>query len=180
MGAGFDAWLALSIETDDQWVALVSFLGAPAWATDAALATHAGRAAQHDLLDRQLAAWIAGRDVAALADALTAVGVPAARCFDPRSQSTHPQMMARRFYETVTHAELGVHPVPGLPFRYASVSHWLHRAAPTLGEHNADVLNASCRGRRGNAVASRGGRRHRFAPDGSMSALLQARTPAPW
>lgn len=140
MGAGFDAWLALSIETDDQWVALVSFLGAPAWATDAALATHAGRAAQHDLLDRQLAAWIAGRDVAALADALTAVGVPVARCFDPRSQSTHPQMMARRFYETVTHAELGVHPVPGLPFRYASVSHWLHRAAPTLGEHNADVL----------------------------------------
>lgn len=139
-GAGFDAWLALSIESDEQWAALVSFLGGPAWATDAALGTHAGRVAHHDLLDRELSAWTAGRDVAAVADELTAVGVPAARCFDPRVQSTHPQAEARRFYETLTHPELGDHPVPGLPFRFASVPRWVHRPAPLLGEHTSEVL----------------------------------------
>ena len=139
-GAGFDSWLALSVATDDQWAALVSFLGSPTWATDPALTTHAGRAAQHDLLDRELAAWTADRDVVAVADALAAVGVPAARCFDPRVQSTHPQMVARGLFETVTHPEIGQLPAPGLPFRYASVPQWIHHPAPLLGEHNAEVL----------------------------------------
>jgi crotonobetainyl-CoA:carnitine CoA-transferase CaiB-like acyl-CoA transferase len=30
--------------------------------------------------------------------------------------------------------------VPGLPFRYASVPCWLARPAPTLGQHNREVL----------------------------------------
>ena len=139
-GAGFDEWLALSVETDAQWAALVEALGAPGWATDAALATHAARVAQHDALDAHLSAWMADRDVAATADALCAAGVPAARCHDARVQSTHPQMVHRGFYDTVTHPEIGPHPVPTTPFRYRSVARWAHRPTPLLGEHNDDVL----------------------------------------
>ena len=29
---------------------------------------------------------------------------------------------------------------PTLPFRYASVDHWLRNAAPTLGQHNREIL----------------------------------------
>lgn len=139
-GEGFDEWLALSIETDDQWQSFVRYLGAPKWAADPALATLAGRLADHDRLDREIAAWAAGRDVAPLADELAARGIPAARCSDPRVQSTHPLMVARGLYESVNHPEIGEHPVPGLPFHYASVANWVHRPAPLLGEHNADVL----------------------------------------
>jgi formyl-CoA transferase len=38
------------------------------------------------------------------------------------------------------------HPIVGrqktmsAPFRYASVDHWLERAAPMLGQHNAEIL----------------------------------------
>jgi crotonobetainyl-CoA:carnitine CoA-transferase CaiB-like acyl-CoA transferase len=28
----------------------------------------------------------------------------------------------------------------GAPFRFASVDRWLRRAAPTLGQHNAEIL----------------------------------------
>ena len=139
-GAGLEQWLALSVATDEQWMTLVVELGSPAWACDAALSTHIGRAAHHDLIDEHLRAWVADRDVAAVADALVARGVPAAVCFDPRVQSAHPQMMARGFFETVDHPELGTHPVPGLPFRYASVDHWVNRATPTMGRDNAEVL----------------------------------------
>lgn len=139
-GEGFDEWLALSVTTDAQWQSFVSFLGRPDWAVSATLATHAGRAAEHDRIDDELREWAAGRDVCATADALVAVGVPAARCSDPRVQSLHPQMQSRGFFETVEHPELGTYPVPGLPFRYASVSAWQHTATPTLGQHNADVL----------------------------------------
>jgi crotonobetainyl-CoA:carnitine CoA-transferase CaiB-like acyl-CoA transferase len=143
-GAGVEEWLALSIETDVQWRSFVEVLGAPAWALDPALDSHAGRTANHDLIDREIAAWVAGRDVAATADELTARGVPAARCSDPRVQSTHPHMVARNLYETVVHPDLGAYPVPGLPFRYESVARWTHRAAPRFGEHNASVLSRLC------------------------------------
>lgn len=139
-GVGFDEWLALSVATDAQWAALVDHLGSPAWATDPTLATHAGRAAQHDRIDDEFAAWMTGRDVAVTADALVARGVPAARCHDARIESMHPQMVARGFYDEVTHPELGPHPVPTVPFRYASVERWAHRPTPMLGEHNDDVF----------------------------------------
>jgi crotonobetainyl-CoA:carnitine CoA-transferase CaiB-like acyl-CoA transferase len=31
-------------------------------------------------------------------------------------------------------------PLPSLPFRYASLDHWLRTPAPTLGQHNEAVL----------------------------------------
>ena len=139
-GAGFDEWLALSVATDEQWATLVDHLGAPAWATDPALASLAGRKAHHDAIDLHLAEWMRDRDVAATADALCALGVPAARCHDTRVQSTHPQMVHRGFYDTVVHPELGAHPVPTTPFRYRSVARWAHRPTPMLGEHNVEVL----------------------------------------
>jgi crotonobetainyl-CoA:carnitine CoA-transferase CaiB-like acyl-CoA transferase len=30
--------------------------------------------------------------------------------------------------------------LPTVPFRYASVDHWLHGPAPTLGQHNREIL----------------------------------------
>jgi crotonobetainyl-CoA:carnitine CoA-transferase CaiB-like acyl-CoA transferase len=137
---GFEQWLAISVETDEQWKGLVEALGAPSWALDAALASRAGRHAAHDLLDAELGAWAAARDLDTAVALLVAHGVPAARLWDPRIQSRHPQMAARSFYEELDHPSLGRHPVPGLPFRWTTVDRWTRRATPTLGQDNDDVL----------------------------------------
>jgi crotonobetainyl-CoA:carnitine CoA-transferase CaiB-like acyl-CoA transferase len=34
----------------------------------------------------------------------------------------------------------GEHALPALPFRFRRVDHWLDRPAPTLGQHNDEVL----------------------------------------
>jgi crotonobetainyl-CoA:carnitine CoA-transferase CaiB-like acyl-CoA transferase len=138
--AGVEQWLALSVTSDEHWRGLVATLGDPSWAADPSLSTHAGRTQQHDLLDEQLTAWAADRDLDATVELLVAHGVPAARGADPRLLSFHPQFAARRFFEEVDHAALGRHPVPGLPYRFASVDRWVHRATPTLGQDNHDVL----------------------------------------
>ena len=138
--AGFDRWLAVSVETDEQWRALVHALGEPAWATDPALATAAGRHAQHDLLDERIGAWCARRDAHESAELLVAHGVPAAFGRDPRLLVEHPQLRARRYHETVDHPVVGERPTPTVPFRYASVDRWLRRAAPTLGADNTSIL----------------------------------------
>ena len=58
----------------------------------------------------------------------------------PRVHSSNPQMAARGFFESFTHPVVGTHPVPTVPFRYASVERWLRSPAPTLGQHNREIL----------------------------------------
>ncbi|GAA3146809.1 CoA transferase [Planomonospora alba] len=136
-----DEWLALAVATDEHWAALRAALGDPAWARAPELADAAGRRRAHDEIDERLAAHCAGRDAAELAEALTARGIPAARVVPPSEVLDNPQFTAREFAETLRHPLLGVHRMPGLPLRLASRDGpWLSRPAPTLGQHNDEVL----------------------------------------
>ncbi len=133
-------WLALSVEDERQWRALVEVLGRPAWATESALDGRAGRRAAHDALDAKLSSWLSTREREEALKVLLDAGVPAAPVADPRACSEDPQMSARGFYETSDHPVLGSLPVPTVPFRYASVERWMRAPAPTLGQHNHEVL----------------------------------------
>ena len=135
-----ERWLVLSVATDEQWSALVDALGRPDWATDPALRTHEGRRAAHDLLDEKLSAWAAETDLDKAVDLLVSAGVPAAPAVDARRTSEHPQYVARGYYEYPEHPVIGVRGHPSVPFRFASVDHWLRSAAPTLGQHNHEIL----------------------------------------
>jgi crotonobetainyl-CoA:carnitine CoA-transferase CaiB-like acyl-CoA transferase len=141
---GEEAWLALSVQTDDQWRGLRAALGDPAWAADPALDRFPGRWAAHDEIDRHLAAWAAGLDLDEAVDRLLTHGVPAAAAADPRTISTHPRLAELGLFETVTHPVAGTHPVMGVPVRFPGVDRWVRAPAPTLGEHNASVLGRIC------------------------------------
>ncbi|HET6810204.1 MAG TPA: CoA transferase [Acidimicrobiales bacterium] len=137
---GNEGWLAVSVATDDQWEGLRRALGAPPWASDAALDSAEGRAAAQDDLEKGLAGWAAGQDAGPAADLLLAHGVPAAAVYDFRAVSEHPEFVARRFFEHFDHPVVGHHPVFGMPFRYSGIERWVHSPAPTLGQHNHEVL----------------------------------------
>ncbi len=137
---GEENWLALSVETDAQWQALTEVVGRPEWARDPELGTLAKRRAQHDRIDEGLHAWTAERDLESVVEELVAHGVPAAVLVDARLSSDHPQMVARGFYEETPHPAVGTHPVPGVPFRYASRERWIRFPAPTMGQHNREIL----------------------------------------
>jgi crotonobetainyl-CoA:carnitine CoA-transferase CaiB-like acyl-CoA transferase len=92
------------------------------------------------VLDEHIGDWAARRDAAETAELLVAAGVPAAVGRDPRSMVRHPQLRARAYHEVIDHPVVGTLPTPTVPFRYASVERWLRRPAPTLGEHNAEIL----------------------------------------
>ncbi|MCP5040559.1 MAG: CoA transferase, partial [bacterium] len=132
-------WLALSVASETQWNALVAWLGRPTWATRIGSDLSARRAAEDDI-DRALSDAFATRELAACLEELVAVGVPAAAVHDPRALALHPQFIARGFFDEVEHTVVGRQATMGPPFRYASVSHWLKHAAPTLGQHNREIL----------------------------------------
>jgi crotonobetainyl-CoA:carnitine CoA-transferase CaiB-like acyl-CoA transferase len=123
---GREQWLALSVETEGQWHALTALLGEPGLSRDAA--------------EPALVRFAASQPREALLARLLAAGVPAAKVADPRAASLCPQHAARGFFEEVEHPVVGVQPLPTVPFRYASLKRWIRSPAPTLGQHNRDVL----------------------------------------
>ena len=84
--------------------------------------------------------WSAAHDRAAVLRLLDERGIPAAALADPRVASLHPQHAARGFFEEIDHPVVGRQPLPTVPFRYASTPRWLRSPAPTLGQHNREVL----------------------------------------
>jgi crotonobetainyl-CoA:carnitine CoA-transferase CaiB-like acyl-CoA transferase len=139
--AGVEEWIAIAIATDPQWDALRALLGDPDWASDPALATATGRRAAHDLLDARLAEWTADRDARVLSEQLCAAGVPAGYVCDARDIRFNPQLEHRRFFETEDHPVCGPVVLPNAPWRFAGITEpWLRRPAPTLGQHNDEVL----------------------------------------
>jgi crotonobetainyl-CoA:carnitine CoA-transferase CaiB-like acyl-CoA transferase len=138
--AGEDSWVAIAVENDAQWNALTKVLGDPAWAALPEVGTHDGRRAAHDAIDTKLRAWTATRAASATADELCEAGVPAAEVIASRDVVHNPQLRHRGLFEIQPHRVTGEHELPALPFRFRRVDHWLSRPAPTLGQHNDEVL----------------------------------------
>src|SRR6202041_209566 len=81
---GEERWLALSVETDQQWESAKVVLGHPPWAELPELATSQGRHAGHDRLDAELALWSSDQDLDSVVERFIAAGVPAGAVRDPR------------------------------------------------------------------------------------------------
>jgi crotonobetainyl-CoA:carnitine CoA-transferase CaiB-like acyl-CoA transferase len=136
-----ETWIALAIQDDAQWRALVGVLGAPAWATDPALETVEGRCDRAEAVDAKLEQWFADKDLGEVVERLTEVGVPAGKVTDPRRLDEHPRLLETGFFEFLEIPEAGRQPVPRAPFRFERIEAWYTRPSPTLGEHNAEVLD---------------------------------------
>jgi crotonobetainyl-CoA:carnitine CoA-transferase CaiB-like acyl-CoA transferase len=133
-------WLAVSVEQEGHFTALCQILGAADWAADPELASRLGRRTRHGELDRRLAEWASARPAPDAAGQLVAAGVPAGQVADQRFLGDRPQFAARQFFQELDHPVVGRQRIPAMPFRFASVDRWLHRPAPTLGQHNHQVL----------------------------------------
>ena len=134
-------WLAIAVEDDVQWAGLRRALGDPGWVRDSALATAAGRRAAHDALDEALVRWCAERRARDAEALLLAEGVPAAAAVNAHFLIPNPQIRSRGFYQTLEHPITGPTPYPNLPIRFSAHGPGLHGSpAPTLGQHNEEVL----------------------------------------
>ena len=138
-----DGWVAIAVATDEQWSALRSALGQPAWAADPALATRAGRRRAHDRIDSLLGEWCRAHSADEIVSALWEAGVPVGRVMQPHEQPDLPQLAARGFFEEIDHPVIGTSRYSTLPMRFSRGPEQVHhRHAPLLGEHNGELLTA--------------------------------------
>ena len=136
-----DSWVAIAVETDDQWNSLGHALGSPSWATDPSLATMVGRRAQHYAIDEHLAAWCADRSGDNIVATLWSAGVPVAKVMQPHRQTELEQLSFRDFFEVVDHPVNGRARLSTVPMRFSAGPGLFHtQPAPLLGQHNHELL----------------------------------------
>ena len=137
--AGEDRWISIAVTSDEAWQGLVRAMESPSWATDAKLATLAGRLAAIDAIHDHLAAWTAKSDDYELARRLQAAGVAAAPVLNVADLLHDPHYKARKTFIEVTHP-LGFKETIYGAYVKTSRSEIEVRTGPRIGQDNEAVF----------------------------------------
>lgn len=131
---GEDAWVALSVSDDAEWVALCRATGHPEMATDPRYSGAHARLQHRKEIDAVITEWTRPQDAHGVAAALQRHGVAAAPWLDIGDRLTDPHF--QRMFQALPHPRLGT-------VRHTAVSWDLSRTpagftvtGPTTGEGN--------------------------------------------
>ena len=105
------------------------------------LGTDAGRLAHRDEVVALLETWLASfpdRDSAI--EQLHKHHVPASPVLSIEETLSHPHLRARGTVRTITDPVAGTFQIPGMPLKFSDFPDDLDLTAPTMGQHNAEVL----------------------------------------
>lgn len=140
---GEDIWISISIRSDGEWASLCEILDRSEWMDDPRFASGPARAVNHDDLDKMLAQATSSWDARELEAALQARQVPAGAVLDGKALLFDDHLNERGFFEVVEHPPgTNMPPLPyaSRPWKFDRTPGSIRRAAPTLGEHNSEVL----------------------------------------
>ena len=133
-----ERWLALAVESDEQWQALRDVLdGAVPDLDHEALASKAGRIAAQDAIDAALSAWLRPQAVADAEQTLRAAGVPASRVVTGNDMASKDTP----FFPALSHPVAATRNYTGVPVLRDGKHRVTHRRPPLLGEHTEYVLH---------------------------------------
>lgn len=131
-----DHWIAISIETDEQWQAFARAIGEPAWTQDARFATNEGRLAHHRELDELIGAYTTTQEDYALMHRLQAAGIAAAPVLEASRMFDDPHLRARDFFRKQTQQSSGTYEYVGPMWKFEQTPVEFYQPPVMFGEHN--------------------------------------------
>ncbi len=134
---GHERWIAIAVANDDEWIVLLKMLGGRPESRFASVAARIKDAGSVDALIGELTR---DRNADELTVALQAAGVsayPVQNCMDLHRDEN---LEAFGFWHWLDHAHMGPSPYEGLEHRLSRTPGELRSPAPTLGQHNEEVL----------------------------------------
>jgi crotonobetainyl-CoA:carnitine CoA-transferase CaiB-like acyl-CoA transferase len=139
---GEDQWVTLAVRSDEEWRSLCAVIHRPDLAADPALATAEGRRAEEDRIEVAIRHWTmtVRPDLAMVT--LQAAKIPAGVARLPMDLAGDPHLMKVGHWQPVDRPFMGPHLLPSVPYREgdAELPYRIERLAPTLGQHNEEVL----------------------------------------
>jgi crotonobetainyl-CoA:carnitine CoA-transferase CaiB-like acyl-CoA transferase len=122
-----------------QWNGLARVMGNPDWMTVDIFQDMYQRAQNADAIYPLLVEWTMEHGKREIMDRCQAEGVPVTAVFTVAEAAEHPHLAAREYLVELEHPVLGRVRDLGAPFKLPASPGGPTRAAPLLGQHNADV-----------------------------------------
>jgi len=137
---GEDKWVAIAVNSQEEWQALVEAMGNPPALTSDKFTDHQTRQQNHDELDAIIQSWTIQKTHQEVMTILQSQGVPAGAVWNAEELVADPQLNDRGFFWEIDHSDVGVKKYSGFPVKMSGIPEWPKNPAPCLGEHNAQVL----------------------------------------
>ena len=135
---GPNDYLFVHAVTTDMWQALMRTIGRPDLADDPTLGTRGSRFERVDEIDALIEAWTEKHTKREAMEILAGAGVACGAVLDSSEVLADGHLRGRGMVVDLEHPERGRFPMPANPI-HMSDSPTEVRAAPLLGEHNAEV-----------------------------------------
>ena len=132
---GDDAWAVIQVTDEIQWQRLQDLIPALAPFGDVD-----ERIDKREALDECVRAWTQQRPAAAVMQLLQGVGVTAAKLNNAQAILDEPHLQDRGYLQWLEREYVGVQPHPSPPFRVTADPIPITSPAPTLGQHNHNIL----------------------------------------
>jgi crotonobetainyl-CoA:carnitine CoA-transferase CaiB-like acyl-CoA transferase len=129
--------LVVAAANDRLFAKLAVALGRPEWAEDSRYTTNAARVENRDVLLADVATIMATRTRGEWLDALSAAGIPCSPVHNMHEVDEHAQTAAIGMIQSSPGLDFRT---MGLPINIDGSRPALSRAAPKLGEHNAEII----------------------------------------
>jgi len=126
---------------DRQWPLLCQAMGNPGLAENARFKSHMDRVTNADEVRRMVQEWLDSMpDDQEIYRVLEENRVPYAPVLSVEEAMRTPHLREREIVRTVSDRFLGELELPGFPLRFSEFPRHLELEAPTLGEHNHEIL----------------------------------------
>ena len=138
--AGDDAWVAIAVQSEDEWRAFCRATDHSEWADDPRFADAYLRQ-QHDAeLNELITTWTSQRAPYEIMETLQTAGVAAMPVMSLEDQFRDPHLRQREIHLESEHPKVGLEFLHGIPWRLSDTPGRIRRPAPLLGEHNQYVF----------------------------------------
>lgn len=134
--SGGDNWIALAVDTQNQWESLCSAMGQPGWLTDSRFYDGDARRTNENQLDELINEWTKTRDKYELMDLFQSAGIAASPVMSAMEIFNDPTLRERGFFVNIDHPDTGQREVMGIPVVYGNFEKNLSNPAPSFGNDN--------------------------------------------
>ncbi|MEN9378561.1 MAG: hypothetical protein RJB15_239 [Pseudomonadota bacterium] len=138
---GEDRWVAISINSDDEWRILAKLMNCPELADDARYKNEFSRRERRDEIDKIVSSWTKDKDSMDLMMTLQNQGIACGPVFNSRDLLINEQLRHRNFYQMIEHKfDIGARPIIGRPYCFRNRKIKISKPAPGFGEDTQQIL----------------------------------------
>ena len=137
---GNDRWAAITVFTDEEWLAFKEVMGRPAWADDPRFATAKSRQQNADALDSLVETWTSQHTAEDVMTLLQSAGVAAGVVQTGADLSRDPQLKERGFFRRVPDHQGEYRTIESAPYKLSRTPGSVTRGAPAFAADMTYVL----------------------------------------